>query len=579
MNINTHLFFKQRSISIMETAVKEIKAANNNPTTSTQTISKRRRVMNASQVLTRGLWTFVVLSLGLGVSVGQTFKNNGTFVNTSTTTVTNFQNYKTQGGIVYNSSTLTVTSNYTNSDGATLNGKTYNFNQAYTTAGTIDVGGNYANATGLTYNSLAGSLIKVGGTLSNTTANNFATDTGTVEYKAAAAQTVLATIKGNKYGALTLSGGGGNTKTLGGSVTVDGTVTIAASTNFDVGASNTLTLNAATPFSAAGTLIANASNATVVYNRSSNQDVRGADYFNLTISAGGTKTVNSGASTVSIAGTLTNAAIFDLANNGLSTGGSASISNSGTIEVGGSVTFGQVHTIGGIFKYKGTSPQSIGTANYTDLDLSGAGSKTFPAGVVGVAGTYSIQGGTGSRTYTGSTFAYNGTSGQSVLGGEAYDSLRISGTPDTSSANHKNVTTANLTGGVKLAIVSNAVLNMGSFVFSGAPSTTSRVEAGGKIMWAGSNSHVIAGPGTTELYASGNLASGTYGNVWLTNGASVTIPASGSVISTGGSGTAGFFVKGSTTSLTVASTATLTVTGQDLDNEGTITNNGTITVN
>ncbi|MFA6455221.1 MAG: hypothetical protein WCW40_00255 [Bacteroidota bacterium] len=512
---------------------------------------------------------FVLVS---SLAFGQgTFKNNGTLVNTSTLNTGTFQNYRTAAGKVYNSSTIHTTGDYVNSNG-TLNGMTFNQDLTNTTGGTINVDGSFTNSTGTTYNSKAASLIRIGNALTNTTAANFSTDTGAVDYKAAAIQTVSATVKNNTYGALTLTGGGSFAKTLAASVAVEGLVTIAASTEFAVGASNTLTLNAATPFSNSGTFTADAASATVVYNNSGSQDVTGANYYNLTIANGGTKTVNTGAATVSIAagGTLTNGTgIFDLAANALTTTGTSNITNGGTIQTGGTVTFGAAHTIAGTFIYnRATTTQTLGAASYTNLTLANGtgatGQKNFPAGTVTVTGTYTTGG--ADRSYGSGTFAYAGTSAQNVLGGaaESYNNVTISGSADTST--HKTLTVGNLTVANNLSISANNTLDFGSFTTAGALAGT--VDNSGKTMWASSNTY-IGGTGATELYGVGasSLVNGAYGSLLFTGPGTMTLA--------GATTTASYTLVSS--NLTVSGTGVLTVTG-NFDNDGVVTNQGTITV-
>ena len=553
--------------------------------------SKRRIVMNASRFFTKGLWLLAAATLVAGLASGQTIKNKGTYTNTNALNAGAFQNYKTgasgSGGVLNNSGTVTIGTNFVNSSGTFL-GSVQNHIAA--TGGTIAVTGAYQNADGYTYNSKATSLIKVGASganpITNNTAARFATDTGKVEYTAASNQTVLAAIKSTKYGALVLSGGSSAVKTLGGSVTVEGLVTIAASTEFAVGSSNTLTLNAATPFSNSGTFTANASGATTTYNNSSDQNVTGAAYYNLTLSDGGTKTVSDGAATVSIAagGTLTNGTgTFDLGTYDLTTTATSSVTNnsSGTIKTAGSVTFGAAHTIAGTFNYyKTTATQTIGTATYSNLTLSGGtgatGKKIFPSGTVSASGTYTVGGADRDYSTNSSTFAYAGataSTNQTILSTESYYNLSLTGASDTTftTAGRKRAN-GNLSVANNFTVSANNVLDMQgntSITFGGTGTNS------GKIMWQGDNTYV-AGTGVTEFYGTGtgSVAAGTgYGVLWFTGSGQKTV---GAVVTAGpgsGSGT-GVYV-GSSGDLNV--TSTLTVNG-DLENDGSITNSGTITV-
>jgi hypothetical protein len=543
------------------------------------TSSKRRLAMRAKQMLKQV--AVLMCAVAVGVSA-QTTRNRGTIVNTSTWNVVNLQNYQgATGGKISNNSTINVTGNLTNGDGAGATGVIHN--QYAAGAGTINVNGNYANADGTTFNSNASSLIRVGGALTNTTAANFSTDTGTVDYKAAAAQTVLQTVKNNTYGGLTLSGGGGFSKTLGGSVTVEGLVTIAASTDFAVGASNTLTVNAASPFATSGTFTADASNATVVYNRNGAQNVTTGSYYNLTLATGGTKTVNTGSGTLSVAagGTLLNNTTFDLDTYAFSTGATSVITNTGqTIRTKAGVTFGASHTIAGTFIYENaTTSQSIGGATYQNLTLqsgSGAsGQKNFNATTVNVSGTYAASG--ANRNYGTGTIAYVGTGAsatQSVLGGESYYNLTISGAADTTFGvgGYKQASAA-LTATNGLTIAANNVLDMQNFGLT-APGTNAN---SGKIRWAGSNTFVT-GTGMTEFYhTSGSVTvadNAGYGRLLFSGAGSSTI---GTLTTGPGTGAGvGLYVTASGATVTVGTS--LTVNG-DIENDGTIINNGTVTVN
>jgi hypothetical protein len=472
----------------------------------------------------------------------KTTKNSGTLNITTAQSFTNFENYKTTtAGTVNNSSTTTVS-------------------------------GNYDNGIGTTNNSTATSIIRIGGTLTLGT-GAFTTTVGEVEYAGAAAQTVISGVASSTYGKLTLSGGG--TKTLGGSVVVNGLVTIAASTEFAVGASNTLTLNAATPFSNSGILTASTAGATVVYNNSSNQYVTGAAYYNLTITNGGTKTVSDGAATVSIAagGMLTNGTgTFDLASYALTTTATSSISNGGTIQTAGNVTFGATHTIAGTFIYQATTgTQSISTANYTTLTLSGGsgatGQKNFPTGTVSVSGTYSVSG--ADRSYGTGTFVYNGTAAQNIIAGASnqYNNLSLSGTADTSI--HKTVTTGNLTVNGDLTIGTNTNLDMAAYTgtFGGSASNS------GKIMWQVGNAYV-GGTGMTEFYGTtgGNVAAGTsYGNMLFSGTGLMTFATAGTTIVSGN------ITINAGAPVTVNNGVTVQVNG-DVDNNGALTINGILNV-
>lgn len=292
-----------------------------------------------------------------------------------------------------------------------------------------------------------------------------------------------------------------------------------------------------------------------------------------------------GNGTYNIAGNLTiSGGTFDLGTgtaNRTSSGGVLSLSVGATLKLGGSSggvtgsnlpdSFATV-TLNGTVEFNGTGAQTIPAFNYTNLTSSSTGARTLvSSGTIGIAGSFTL--GTNLYTVTGSLIDYNGTSAQTIAS-FTYNNLTVSNAVDTSAANYK--TAANtLTVGGALTINSGNTLDMGSFASStfGGSSTNS-----GKIRWSADNVYV-SGIGTTEFYGStsGNIAVGTsYGNMWFTGNGAKTILAGVSVTALGGNVAFGVTVSHN---LTVASTATLTVTGMDLNNNGTITNGGTISVN
>jgi hypothetical protein len=554
-------------------------------------ISKRRKVMKATRFLRSVLWALVVGSVLVGLSFGQTFKNNGALVNNLTFKAANFQNYNTKAGVVHNSGSMWMTANLTNSGGG-FNGEIAN--QIAATPGTLKVDGNFTNGTGFTWNSLATSLIQVGGALSNTTAANFATDTGRVEYyNAGTPQTILVNIKSTTYGGLTASGGGGAgaKKTLGGNVTVVGTVNVANVSVLEVGAGNALIVQAypsAFNLNASGTLDASAATATVNYAApgTNAQNVIGATYGNLTVSNGtGTRTAL-GAVTVKTVLTNLSATTLDFSTFALDASTATSIVNTGaTIRSQGSVTLNATPpTIAGLFIYEASSgTQSVGTATYNDLTVQAgagaAGQKNFPTGTVAVTGAYTATGATRNYGLTTSTFEYAGitaSSTQTVVGGESYNNLTIAGAvADTGfvAGGHKKAN-ASLSVAGALTIAANNVLDMQS----NSITTLGSGANSGKIMWAASNK-AVAGAGITEFYAefAGTVdPSASYGVLLFTGGGTKTI---GGVVTAGPGSTlgTGVAIAAVTGNLTVSGTGNLTVNG-DLQNDGVLTNSGQVTV-
>lgn len=508
----------------------------------------------------------------------QVIKNKGTITNNTGQTIsaTRFENGKSGvGGTLVNAGTVSVTNSggFFNYDSANSNGYglVINFKNG-ATAGTIDVStGKYDNGNGLTNNDSLTTfkgIIKVGTTLTNGAGGTFDTDSGEVQF-VGGSQTVPNNVVNSTYGYL-VSGGTG-VKQLAGNIVVDQSLT--ANQNVDVNGKD-LTLN--NTVGGAGSIVASGVNSRVIYNASGGtQTVLPGTYYSLTLQNGGSK--NASGDVTLGAGTLTTAAstTFDLSTHQLATAAGTSVSNTGTIRTQGTVTFGAAHTIAGTFIYENaTTSQTLGGANYTNLTLQGgsgaSGQKNFPAATVGIAGTFTVSG--ANRDYTGSTVNYNGASAQSVISGESYNNLTVSGATDTSTANEKTASGSLSIAGA-LSIAANTALDMGSNSFSTLGSGS--LAGTGKIRWAGSNSHVVGGAGTTEFYggSASTVAAGTYGNIWFNGAGTKTI--SGAVIATAGN-SASF---GVTVSNNLTVTGSLTVTGMDLNNDGSLTNSGTITVN
>lgn len=540
----------------------------------------------------------IVLSLSL-LSAGG-IRNKGKLLNPNGSTITTrtiSNGVGATGGTIQNGGTITLSpgANFFNFDSAGTGGGTgpgtfwnmlSNGGNHFGTLTTNDLTNSGGSAVGTFHNDTAavgGGTLNIAGALTNSTASNVITALGTVSYNGAGLQTVSDKVSGNTYGALQTAGSG--VKQIPSAVSLAANaLSVGTGTGLDENG-GTLTLNGTVSLAGTGYLLAKGVGSKTIYASSSAQSVIGTQYYDLHIQGGSTKTALA-ADTVS--NTLTLAAsgdVFDMStfNLHVTAVSTAAISNAGIIQTAGSVAFTGTYNIGGQFAYQATSgTQTVGTATYNTLTLqSGAaanGLKQFPAGTVTVLGTYAASG--ANRDYALGTFAYGATAGsQNVVGGasDAYNNLTITGSATDTSV-YKNVTLGSLKVTNNLLVAANNSLNMNGFDFASAPAGGS--SNSGKILYKGGNTVVIAGPGTTEFYASGAIfASATsYGNVEVTNGSAMTI-SGGTVTSTGGSGTAGFFVYGSTSSLTVNSGATLAVTGQDLYNEGTLTNNGTITVN
>ena len=294
--------------------------------------------------------------------------------------------------------------------GAWINNGTFNAG-----SGTVTFTGNGATISGttdfynLTINSGAdvtnqiGSIIRIGGTMTNNGTWRAALLDNTVEYNGGN-QTVLNTnapIPG--YHNLILSGSG--TKTMPGTaLSVYGDLTVSGTTTATAGAAMTIggnvsvesgaTLNLGT-FShtisgnltnTGGTLTSALSSLT--FNGSSLQTITsstGLTLNNLTITNTNAP-VTSGASTdFTIGGNLTvnSGSVFDLTSN-LLTAVTGSIANSGTIRTASAsatpVPTGK--TWGGTFEYYGDAAQTIPAGTYNNLTISGSGGATAAANII-----------------------------------------------------------------------------------------------------------------------------------------------------------------------------------------------------
>lgn len=355
----------------------------------------------------------------------------GTFTLDATSTVnydrTGAQNVR---GIVYGNlissgtGVKTLQANITNMTGNfTVSAGTFDNN-----ALTLD-----GNSTGKIFSASAGATF-----ITKVTPGGFPTGFGTYtldatsnfEYGAAGAQNVdyqSDIPSAVDYGNIIISGSG--TKTLIGNLTSDiSNLDINAGT-FDnggytiaVAASKTLTMAAGTFFLLGGTtpmpgFASNSLSGTSTVNYyGTAQNVAGLTYGNLTISGSGTKTLLAAIS--NMAGTLT-------VSNGTFDDGGFVVDGTGanTISMAASTTYlcgaTDFLTQFGTFSLDASSTvnyQRSGAANvrgipYGNLIISGSGTKTLQAAIVGMAGTFTIDAG----TFDDGDFAVTGTGANSMV--------------------------------------------------------------------------------------------------------------------------------------------------------------------
>jgi hypothetical protein len=191
-----------------------------------------------------------------------------------------------------------------------------------------------------------------------------------------------------------------------------------------------------------------AATSTINYSASANQTIALESYGHLVVSGSGTKTL---AGNVNVAGDLSVAggtmALSSYTANRSTVGGTLTVSNGATLQIGGTNGFPSnytSHALGStsIVEYAGTN-QSIAAENYGYLTLTGAGTKTASAGITALAdltigsgstfaaGTFShtIQGNwsnSGTLSAGTSTITLSGSSNSTVSGSNTFSSLSLS---------------------------------------------------------------------------------------------------------------------------------------------------------
>jgi hypothetical protein len=450
--------------------------------------------LNGTLILTSGLF-----SAGSATSIGiaGNWTNNGGTFTAGSGTVT-FNSTSAAQAINGTATSQTFNNLVVNKSGQTLSigGSTTSVvvNSDLTiSAGTFDLGTATANraSSGGTLTVSNGATLKIGGT--NTFPTNYATrtlgTTSTVEYGG-----TTQSVSVQSYGHLTVSGSG--TKTLAGTITPAGDLTVSAGTldlstftanrassggtltvsngaTLKIGGTNTFPTNYATR--TLGTT------STVEYGGTT-QSVSVQSYGHLTVSGSGTKTL---AGTITPAGDLTvSAGTLDLSTftaNRASSGGTLTVSNGATLKIGGTNTFPTnyaTRTLGttSTVEYSGTT-QSVSVQSYGNLTISGSGTKTL-AGSTSIVGDLSVNAGTLATasfalsvggSWTNNAIFSGGTStvtltgaGKTVSGTTTFATLAITG-----SYTNGGTTTVgtSLTGEGSLTMGTGSTLNIGATTF------------------------------------------------------------------------------------------------------------------
>ena len=257
------------------------------------------------------------------------------------------------------------------------------------------------------------STLNIGGSVTNT-AGTFTASTSSVNYNGAA-QTTAAV----NYYNLTLSGSAAktlsaSTTTIGGSLVLSGTATatavanISIAGNLNIGTGTSLDLAAFTANRAtaggtltiAGSLLLSANNFPTNYSTISTtgglvnyygaaQTVSGINYNNLTLSGSGTKTLQTGTTTISgtlaLSGTATATAVTGLTIGADLTIGTGTTFNAAsyTHNIAGNFTNSATFTAGtSTINLNGITQSITGATTFNNLTLAGGGTTTFASATV-----------------------------------------------------------------------------------------------------------------------------------------------------------------------------------------------------
>jgi hypothetical protein len=373
---------------------------------------------------------------------------------------------------------------------------------------------------------------------------------GTVAYTSAVSQVTINKATGVRYGTLNFSGAGA--KSISAATTGPDTAATITQTggqlsvlgNFDITGTGSFANIGAITAAKKIRLTATATSCSVTsMNNSGTGTFENASNISATIAtlAGNTGTINqSGATPGAI--TFTNAAT-----------NTGTITNTST----GTVSFNNTiaNNTPGII-----SNTSTGLLDFNN-NLSGSGTITQNGG-----GSTEFGGSVAQGTYNlnNGLVTYNGTTAQSVNGTPTYNNLTIATTGGTATAS------------AALTVNGNLIINNGSTLdmmnYTGSTFNGSSNDNAGTIRWHDDNKYVRSAgtTGTTEFYSStaGSVALGTSYRNLLFTGTNKTI--STAITATG--------------DMTIDPGASVTVDGVsiqingNLNNAGSLTNNGTISV-
>ena len=171
-------------------------------------------------------------------------------------------------------------------------------------------------------------------------------------------------------------------------------ITVNAGASLTIAGTNSLTINGS--WTNSGTFTANSG--TVIYNGTS-QTVVPVNYYHLTLSGSGTKTLQSATTTIggdlTLSGTVSSTAVVGLTINGNMTIGTGTtfIAGAFTHNVKGNWSNGGIFTAtGSTINLNGDVATTISASNFNNISISGLGTKTA-TGTLSIAGNFNLSSG------------------------------------------------------------------------------------------------------------------------------------------------------------------------------------------
>lgn len=443
------------------------------------------------------------LDLNIPVSIGNVTTGSGTVLEADGVTMTTAGNWNNNGMFLPGSGTVTFNGSSGQTITATVfNHLTINKTGTATLSGNLGINGNLTVQSGTldlaTYTadrtSTGGNCTLANGTGLSISGNSFPANyttytlgsTSTTEYKGAAAQNIGAV----NYGNLILINGGSNLKTLSGSTSIAGDLTISNGASLD-GSSQTLILQG--NFNNSGSFIPSTSTCILTGGTSpGNKLINGTTSFYhvvipgyYTISAGSNLTINGNILVTGALNTGTNQKYYY-----------GNVEATGTITDDGTATF------------MGTQPQQF--------RLAGNYSSPAQTGTVVFAGTNTPA------IYTPATLTFNNYQVNNTQGFNNNNHLNITGTFTVANGS-KWINTGNTTVTLNSSLVNDGTITAGgNLVFTPANTTTLQMGTGSQFQSTGT---VIFG-GAGQITLNGTPDSLNNVNIINTNNAGLS-PASG----------------------------------------------------